>query len=341
MRKELSILFIITLLLGLAPFFLHNNLVVMQILIMVLIYAVVASGWDLMMGYAGIFTFGQIAFMAIGAYSSAILSMQLGISPWLSMLAGGTIAMVIGFIVGLSCLNLEGDYVALITFAIQLLLGPFLLSDMGKAIGTGGTSGLILIPSLSIGGYTFNALELAPWFYVALGIFIISHLIIYRIIFSHWGMAFVALRDNKDFAKSLGVNDFKYKMLVFVVSAFLTGVIGGFYAHYTGVLSVRLINGLDLFLMLIIIQVVGGQGLFPGAVIGTLIITFINQALQGLDSYRPIILGALIILLVILFPKGIMGFFSHSSGTSVSEKTSNNIWQSIRKRILRVKDREI
>lgn len=307
MRKELALFLAIIVILALLPLGLSGNAVVMQLLILCMLYAVIAAAWDLVMGVAGLFTFGQIAFMVIGAYASAIFCMRLGLSPWLAMLVGACIAAVVGVIVGLLCLRLKGDYVALLTFAIQLLLAPFLISDLGAKLGTGGTKGLVGIPPLAIGGYKFKPLELRPWFYVALGLFVVCLYAIYRAINSNWGRAFVALRDSPRFAKGLGVNEFKYKLLVFALSALITGLTGAFYAHYTGVLSVRLLNSLDLFLMLLIMQVVGGMGRFPGAAIGAFLITFVNEWLRFAESYRPMVFGAAIILLVIFFPQGILG----------------------------------
>ena len=307
MHKELGLFLVMVVIIALLPLGLSGNAVVMQLLILCMIYAVIAAAWDLVMGVAGLFTFGQIAFLAIGAYGSAIVSMRLGLSPWLAMPIAACITAVVGVLVGLLCLRLKGDYVALLTFAIQLLLGPFIISDLGAKLGTGGTKGLVNIPPLSMGSYRFKPLQLTPWFYVALGLFVLCMYVMYRAIHSNWGRAFVALRDSPRFAKSLGVNEFKYKLLVFALSALITGLAGAFYVHYTGVLSVRLLNGLDLFLMLLIMQVVGGMGRFPGAAVGAFIITFVNEWLRFAESYRPMVFGGAIILLVVFFPQGILG----------------------------------
>jgi len=307
LRKELILFIALCVGFAVLPFFVSGDAVLMQLLILCLIYAIVATAWDLVMGVAGLFTFGQIAFMAAGAYASAIISMRLGVSPWLSLIVAGAITAVVGLVVGLLCLRLEGDYVALLTFAIQLLMAPFIISAWGKWVGTGGNEGLYGIPPYAIGGFRFTPLDYSPWLYAALGLFIVCMVITYKAIYSNWGRAFVALRDSPKFAKGLGINEFKYKLLVFALSATLTGFAGAFYAHYTGVLSVRLINGLDLFLMLLVMQVVGGMGRFPGAAVGAVVITFINQWLSFADSYRSMVFGAAIVLLVIFFPQGILG----------------------------------
>jgi len=267
---------------------------------------VIAGSWDLMMGFAGVFSFGQIAFYVIGAYASAIITNQFEISPWLGVLAAGCITAGFGVLLGLPCLRLKGAYVALLTFALHLLLEPLLKSNLGKAIGTGGPRGIISIPELSLGGYTFSSLEMIPPFYTALVISFTSFFVMYKIIHSKWGLAFGAIRDSETLANSLGIDIFKYKLVVFGVSAFLTGLIGGFYAHYTGIVSPRLL-GLDMFLLVIVMQVIGGQGIFPGALIGAFVVTFASEYLRVAGVYRLVIFGAMVVALCAVMPKGIMG----------------------------------
>jgi branched-chain amino acid transport system permease protein len=310
-RKDFMVLIVMFLFLSVAPVFLHNNLHIMNILITCLIWAVVAAAWDLIMGFAGIFTFGQIAFFVIGAYGSAILTRAFGISPWFGILFGGVIAGVAGVLVGLPCLKLKGAYVALVTFAVHMILEPFLKSDAGRAIGTGGAQGILGIPPLKLGNYAFSSLEPVPWFYTAVGISLISLFIIYKVIHSTWGLAFIAVRDSELFAKTLGVNDFRYKLMVFGISAFLTGGIGAFYGHYVGVLSTRVL-GLDLFLILMVMLVLGGMGRFPGAVVGTFVTVFLSELLRPVGHYRMLIFGAVVVLLVMFMPQGITGILFSS-----------------------------
>lgn len=308
MSKDLFVLVVIFGVLSIVPVFLHSNLAVMHLLIMCLIYGVAAGAWDLMMGFAGVFSFAQMAFYVIGAYASAIITNRFGISPWIGILAGGGMAAGAGVLIGLPCLRIKGSYIALLTFALHMLLEPLLKSDLGTAIGTGGTGGIIGIPKLAIGGYTFSQLEVVPPFYTALVISFAAFIVMYGIIHSRWGLAFGAIRDSEPLARSLGVDYCRYKLIVFGVSAFLTGMTGAFYAHYIGVLSSRLL-GLDMFLMLLVMQVIGGQGLFPGALIGSFIITFTSEYLRVVDTYRLVIFGAIVVALVAVMPKGIMGIF--------------------------------
>ena len=317
-RSDLFVLLAMFAALSLLPLFLHNNTPMMHLLIMCLIYGVIAGSWDLMMGFAGVFSFGQIAFYVIGAYASAIITNQFEISPWLGILAGGGITAGFGVLLGLPCLRLKGAYVALLTFALHLLLTPLLKSNLGKAIGTGGPRGIISIPKLSLGDYTFSSLEMIPPFYTVLAISFASFFVMYKIIYSKWGLAFGAIRDSETLANSLGIDIFKYKLIVFGVSAFLTGMIGAFYAHYTGIVSPRLL-GLDMFLLVIVMQVIGGQGIFPGALIGAFVVTFASEYLRVVGVYRLVIFGAMVVALCAVMPKGIMGIiFPKNSDAKLS-----------------------
>jgi branched-chain amino acid transport system permease protein len=305
-RRELLLIIILTIVAGLVPLGFGDDTFVMRIIILGLIYAVVGSAWDLIMGYAGVFTFGQIAFFGIGAYTTAILSTEYGVSPWLGVLAGGVMAGAVGVLIGLPCLRLKGSYVALLTFGVHMLFAAFVVSSLGVAIGTGGSGGILGIPPFSIGGYRLDALTLGPWLYLALGFFAVSMLIIYKVIFSHTGTAFIALRDNEQLAQSVGVSSYRYKLLVFAISAVLTGSIGAYYAHYTGFVSGRML-GLDMFIMLMVMQVAGGLGIFPGTAIAAFPVLLLNEYLRVADVYRPIVFGAMVLLLVLFLPRGLLG----------------------------------
>ena len=308
-RKLLN--FVIPLLiLCLLPAFWGGNPHVMHILIMCLIWAVVATAWDLVIGYGGIFSVGQIAFFAIGAYTSALMTktgvntLGIGMSPWLGIFMAGIIAGLVGFLISLPCLRLKGAYIALVTFALHETLPP--LVRAGQPIGTGGVGSLVGIPPLQLGSYVFSPMERVPSYWIVLCIFFILMFVIYKIINSRFGLAFIALRDDEPFARSLGVNMYRSQVTLFTISAFITGIVGGFYAHYLGTISHGIL-GLDIFVLVLVMVIVGGMGRFPGAAIAAFIFTFANELLRPLEGFRAIILGAIIIVVVILSPQGLMG----------------------------------
>lgn len=301
LMPKMSFVVLIIVLLLVLPAIFHDKSYVMYIFTLCLIWAVVAAAWDLMLGYAAIFSFGNIAFFTIGAYASAMLSLQLGISPWLGMLVGGIAATVVGVGIGLPCLRLKGIYIAVVTLGIHLIL-PTLL-EQGRQFGTGSTHGLTMIPPLYLGGYTFDRLG---WYYAGFAIFLLFLFVIYKVINSRVGLAFVALRDAEPLAKSLGVNEYKYKLIVFGISSFITGVMGAFYVHYSGMISPTILTT-DRFLTVIAMVLFGGLGRFPGAALGAFAITFANELLRPTGEFRLLILGAIIVATMIYVPGGLVG----------------------------------
>lgn len=298
-------LLIATLVLALLPLLIGGSRYTLHLAIMAMIWSVVASSWDLLLGYAGIFSIGQVAIFTCGAYGSAMLSMHLHVSPWLGMVTGALVAGVIGVLIGLPCLRLKGIYVALLTLAFFEALGPLL--TVGRSIGTGGKGGLFPIPPLSMGSCHFSSDNLLPWYYVALVMFSGCLYALLRLIHSSFGLAFTALRDAEALAESLGVNRYAVELMVTGFSSLMAGLAGAFYAHYVSMISPRIL-GLDTFLFLLIMIIVGGVGHFPGSVLGAFAITFLDDFLRQFEAYRLLILGGLLVLLIILMPRGLMGF---------------------------------
>lgn len=295
--------------LAILPIFVGDVPFIMNILIMCLIWAVVASSWDVIMGFAGIFSFGQVAFFVMGAYCSAILAIHHDIPVVMAIGLAGLFTAVMGALIAIPCLRLAGPYVALVTFGVHMALQPLLKGQIGIALGTGGASGLLTIPPISILGYTFGTDNMVPTFYLILMISLACVTTIMMMIKSYWGLAFLALKDSEPFAMSLGISAFKYKLMVFALTSFLTGLIGGVYGHFYGVLSVRMLD-LDLFSILMIMILVGGLGHFPGAVIGSVLVVIASELMSPLGVYRAVTMGALVVVLVLALPDGVMGIFS-------------------------------
>jgi branched-chain amino acid transport system permease protein len=306
-RKNLSTISLL-LVLAILPILFHNNNHIMNILILCLIWGVVAASWDLILGYANLFSFGHLSFFVIGGYASGLLAKYVGLSPWLGYIAGGIAAAIIGFLIGIPCLRLKGMYLAIVTFSLNFVLPTLIVwAGPGKFenFSTGGSWGLTRIPAPSLFGYVFTRQELVPWYYLSLVFFILFLSIIYIIIKSNIGLAFIALRDAEPQAKSLGVNEYKYKLLVFAISAFIAGSAGAYYASYFALISPASMN-LDVFLIVLVMVLFGGLGVFPGAAIGAFIITIVNELLRPTLEWRLVILGTIVILTMMFMPKGIM-----------------------------------
>lgn len=279
---------------------------VLHVLILAFLWCIVVAGWDLVMGYAGIFNFAQLVFFAVGAYAAGMLAIELWVPGVVAVLAAGVIAGAVGLLVGLPCLRLRGEYVALFTFAVHLALPTFI--EQGRDFGTGGSTGLIGIPPIEVLGLSLSSRAKTEWYFVSLGTAAVSvWLVYYAVLRGRWGRAFVALRDSEAFASALGVDGARYRLLVFVLSAFLTGVAGALYAHYVGVVTPKIL-GNEFFLFVMVMLSVGGLARFPGAVLGAIAITVGNELLRETGEYRLLILGVLVIASLLFLPNGLGGF---------------------------------
>jgi branched-chain amino acid transport system permease protein len=280
---------------------------IQHVLILCFLWCMVAAAWDLTLGYAGIFNYAQIALFAFGAYATGMLSLKLGLPPLASVLLATALTGLLGLLIALPCLRLQGEYVALFTFSIHLAMPP--LIQLAKPLGTGGTMGLLGIPPLDVFGLTFGPSNKLGWYYLALAAAAISvYAVYFGVLKSRTGMAFVALRDSPGFARSLGVNAFQYKLLAFTLSALLTGFAGALYAHYTSVVTPKIL-GNEFILLVIVMMAIGGIGRFPGAVLGAFVITILNELLRDAGTYRLLILGILVVLTLLLLPNGLVSLW--------------------------------
>jgi len=302
MSKKPALLLSVLLVLGLLPIALQGNARILNILSACLIWGVVASAWDLSIGYAHVWSFGHIAFFTIGGYTLALMTLHLGIPPAAAIPLGGVAAAIIGLLIALPCLRLHGIYIAMVTFGIHLVIPTFILRGRDYTYGATGLSGFA---PLQLGQYTFSSSVPFFSYYIIFGVSILLLFMIYRIINSSIGLAFVALRDSEPFAKTLGVDEYKYKLIVFGISAFIAGLMGALYTSFYGTISPFILE-VSTFLMVLIMLMLGGLGRFPGAVIGAFVITGLSEALRPLLLLRFVILGAIVIAVMIAMPEGLM-----------------------------------
>jgi branched-chain amino acid transport system permease protein len=277
---------------------------IQHVLILCFLWCIVAAAWDLALGYAGVFNYAQLVFFAAGAYATSMLALKLGVPPVPAIIAASVIAGLVGLLVGLPCLRLKGEYVALFTFAVHLAMPP--LIQQTKALGSGGTMGLFGVPPINLFGIVFTSQNKIAWYFLTLiAAALCVHVIYFVLLRSKTGRAFVALRDSEHFARSLGVNELKYKLLAFTLSAVITGFAGALYAHYTSVVTPKIL-GNEFFLLVMVMLAIGGIGRFPGAVMGAMIVTILNELLRSTGTFRLLILGLLVVFTLLLLPNGMV-----------------------------------
>ena len=297
---------VLTLIIALGLPLINSNPYVLGVAILTFVYAVVTQSWNLVLGIAGILSFAQMAFFAVGAYTAAILNLNLGISPWLCTLVGTLAAVIASLIVGLPSLRLRGVYVVLLTLAFQSMLTVMIQTD-GSGL-TGGTYGLMNVAPylpLSMG---FKG-QLLGTYYLALALVVIVSFLIYRVIKSPLGLGLAALRDAEEVAANRGIYPAQYKLLALAISAFFTGLAGAFYAHYYGIITPTVLDfGLSMNLLAMI--VIGGWGTFGGPIIGTILLSVLSELLQGVSQYRLVIFGLILVVTIVVAPQGLTGLFT-------------------------------
>lgn len=274
-----------------------------HLMVLVFVFGVVAASWDLSLGFGGLFNFAHVALFAVGIYTYAILAKTLGVNPWLAMLAAGPVAVLVAVIISLPVLRLDGIYVILVTIAFSQLVYQIIISQSSI---TGGTSGMVTLPALSIGDYRFTKDGRIGYYYAALALLVSACAFLYATTRSKWGRAIVALRDAKYAAISRGVPEARTRAITLAASGFFTGIAGGFYASYVRVASPD-IFGLGSLTLILSILLVGGIGTIWGPVAAAFVIVLLSEAMADFGPWREILIAVLIILVMVLYPGGIWG----------------------------------
>jgi len=298
-----------------SPFLLH-------LLIIVFIQGLVCESWDLSMGYLGLFNFGHLAFFAIGAYISGILSLYFGISPWITMIASSIITFILGLLISLVTLRASEFAFSLISFAFQSTFVHWVRSGGGLAPGkfgmggatlTGGTQGLgakTPIPPFNIGSTIIRAgANKVPAYYLALIIFIVATYAMYKLVNSRFGLAAVALRDSKSYAISRGINPLTYTAIFISISTFFAGMAGSLYAHLMGVVGPEIIGWGNIVIMCCIVEF-GGLGTLFGPAAAAFLLISLTYYLAGLSAYKNIIIALIMLFTLLIWPTGMAGMAS-------------------------------
>ena len=314
LRRDLLVTLILVVLAATVPYLTSTRYIVTQTTLF-FIWAIVVTQWNLVLGVAGIFSLAQMALFAAGAYTTAMLGYYWGVPIALAMLAAAIIVVILSVIIGLACLRLRGPYVALLTLAIAQMLYLLIVNDTdcftnppsGCMPLFGGVRGISRFGDLG-----FRALLGSKWYiahyYLGLVLLALAIIVSIVIIRGPLGLAFQALRDNPGYAMSRGISRFKYQLWVFAVSAFFTGLAGGFYAAQFAVVGPTVFS-LSQLLLLLSMMVVGGLGRIWGPVLGALLLMLADEGVRELGDWRDIGLGLILILFVVLFRRGLTGAF--------------------------------
>jgi branched-chain amino acid transport system permease protein len=310
MRFERRCLWALMLLAALVPLLVRDQYV-LHIAIMVLFYAVLATSLNLVVGYVGEFSLGHTAFLGTGAYAAALLSTQYGWPVWATIPVAGLLAAVMGVIIGGITLRLQGPFFVIVTLSFAEVLR--LVADNWIAL-TNGPMGIAGIPQPALLADAGNLG--AKQFYYALAwvLLAIALYLSYRFVSSNAGRAAVAIRENRYVAQSIGIRPLTYSMLALVLGAFLSGMAGGFYAHYISFVGPEVFR-FAFMVSMIIMVLIGGKGTLVGPLIGALLVTFLEEYLREAKELRLSLFGLAVIAIVLFLPRGLMGFVARRRET--------------------------
>jgi branched-chain amino acid transport system permease protein len=273
---------------------------VLHLAILAGIYIILTISINLIIGYAGQVSLGHAAFYGIGAYASALVSLNWNFPFPAAALVAMLIAGICGLALGLPTLRLKEDYLAIVTLGFGVIVDlVFLNLDI-----TGGPDGLPGIPSPSLFGLSFRQ----PWLYLVLVIFtlVLVLIITYRLVDSYHGRALRAIRDHEITAQVMGINTPAYKVFIFTLAAALAGLAGSLYAHYITFINPESF-GLHTSILILAMVVLGGMGSILGSVLGAVILTILPELLREVHAYQDLVYGALLVALLIWRPEGILG----------------------------------
>lgn len=282
----------------------------LHILVIAGIYIILTLSLNLIVGYTGLSALGHAAFYCIGAYTSSLLALRLGVTPWIGLLIGACFASAAGIIIGYPSVRLKGDYLALATFGLGVIV--YSISKNWVSL-TRGPMGLPGISGFSLLGFQMSQI----WAYLLLVIIfvLLTLFIINRIVDSPFGRILRSIREDEIASQAMGKNTNKYKLTVFIIGAFFAGIAGSLYAHYITFIdpsSFTVMESITVLLMVIF----GGMGSVKGSVVGAVVLIALPELLRfvGMPSsieapMRQMIYGLLLVILMLKRPQGLMGAY--------------------------------
>ena len=275
---------------------------------LVVVNAIVAIGLNLLSGYTNQLSFGHAGFLAIGAYTAAIVTTRWpGVPVVATLAAAAVVTGLVGLALGVPCLRLEGLYLAMATLAFGFVVVEAITNLDWLTRGNDG----LRVPAGRLGPWELSTDTARYYLVVAVGVLMAWGAL--NLVRTRTGRALLAIRESEIAAQASGVSVARYKTLAFVISAVYTGVAGGLFAFVVGFLSP---DAFDVFLSVdyVAMIIVGGLGSVPGSIVGAALLTVLNDSLAGFQNYRPLIFGAILIVSMLFMPGGVASAFRFLKG---------------------------
>jgi len=295
------------LLLLLAPPLLTSNPFLLHLGIVVLMWTLLGVSWNMLGGFAGQVSFGHATFFGVGAYTTMILYLKLGLAPWYGMAVGGMMAVLVSLPIGLICFRLRGPYFSLSTLAVAEIVR---LVTLNWEALTNGPVGLLIttLPRVTLASKPVNWESKIPFYCIASLLAGGAMLATYWLSRARLGAYLLAIREDEDAAEAVGIDTVRAKVVTLALSAFFTGLGGGFYGLYFRYVDPDAVFPIALSVEMVFIAVVGGLATVVGPVIGAVFLTTIGELFRERFLVGHLIFYGLFMMLVIRFlPEGIWG----------------------------------
>lgn len=271
--------------------------------VIILIYTILATSLNLIMGYVGEFPLGHVAFFGIGAYTAALLSVKAGFPVWATLPLGGVLGAVFGFVIGAITLRLQGPFFVIVTLAFAEVLRLIAGNWIDLTNGPMGIAGIPHPAFIDGGGFLGGK---RGFMLLALVLVAAAFYLSYRFVYSNAGRAAVTIRENRYVAQSIGVQPWRYALFAFVLAAFLAGIAGAYYGHYLSFVGTE-VFGFSFTASMIIMVLLGGKGTLIGPVVGAVVVTLLEEYLREAKELRLTLFGMIVMAVVLFAPNGVVG----------------------------------
>lgn len=304
LSKKSIFLFILLIAAFALPNFLKNKFY-MNIVIMVIFYAALSGSWNILAGYAGQLSLGHSIFFGLGAYTSTLLLVKMGVSPWLGIIAALIMSMAVGALIGYPAFRLKGPFFTLATLAFSEVIRY--IASFWKEL-TNGAMGINIPFKPGLATMMFRTKE--PYYFIALGMLLLIILITFLIDRSKMGSYFIAIRENEDAAEVLGIPITRYKMYAMLISSGLAALTGVFYAQYILFIEPEAVFNINFSSQIALMSIIGGMGTIFGPIVGAVLLVPLNEimrsAFSSLNGLNFFIYGIVLIIVVSWMPNGIL-----------------------------------
>ena len=285
--------------------------VVLNFMVMALLIALVGQGWNLLGGYGGQYSFGHAAFFGTGAYATAILQVRYNVNAWLGLFIGIAAGAWVGAVIGALSFRsgLKGSYFALVTlaFAEVLRILASVVPFTGAGVGT--------LIKLDLRPEAFQFQSRAPFYWIILGMVALSIAVVRMVENTRFGAYLVAVRENEDAARALGVDTTRIKLVAMTISAAITAAGGCFYAQYFLFIDAGIAYGPWISIEALLAPIIGGIGTVLGPLLGALMVKTLGELTKLVTGDAPgldlVIYGCVLILVVAFAPRGIAGLLAN------------------------------